>query len=150
MKNKAITADEAKQLMTGSMERKGWFFKLRLYYFCGLLNVNIEYAAEHKKNDAAIRVSKNAAAQYYPLMARFYENLGYYVRYDLSYERNLFVICWEPEKIPQDQKDMVWDYHTTIEEPKPVQPAKQTKKKESEILRCALRAKKTAGFGKKS
>ena len=129
MKNKAITADEAKQLMAGSMDRKGWFFKLRLYYLCGVLNANIEYAAEHKMNVVHITLNENAARQYFPLMAQFYENLGYYIRYDIGHGTNRFDVCWEPEKIPSHEKAMGWDYHTNTEEPKPVQPAKQTKRK---------------------
>lgn len=110
--NKSITAQEARELQSGSMKRKGYFFRMRLAFICGQLNSNIEMCAEYGNYSAHVRASKSTARKYYPLMAQIYEKLGYYVLYkDSQYSYNDFYVCWDPDKISDRVKGQ-YDYHT--------------------------------------
>lgn len=110
-KEKAITAQEAKELTDGSMKRKGLFFKLRLYFMCGLVNSQIENKAELGLTEARIENDETVARQYYPLMASFYENLGYYVRFDYTHTyNNKFVVCWDISELSGYEKYREYEY----------------------------------------
>ena len=91
-----MTADEARELVNGSMKYKGLFFKLKLSWMCGRINQEIEKRAE--KGGMEIEVTKNSAdaKQYYPIIAQLYEKQGYFVAYNSRYDSfNKMLISWE-------------------------------------------------------
>lgn len=91
-----MTADEARELVNGSMKHKGLFFKLKLSWMCGMINQEIEKRAE--KGGMEIEIDKNSAdaKQYYPIIAKLYEKQGYFVAYNSRYGNfNKLLISWE-------------------------------------------------------
>ena len=106
----AITADEARELMRGSMERKGIIFKIRLAWICGRLNQKIEHAAEMGEGHYFYETeNRNIAKMYFPLMAKFYEAEGYIVIYD-EYHKSLGIF-WDWDKLSGwKQRDFLQDY----------------------------------------
>ena len=116
-----MNAEEAKKLMNGSMSHKGVWFKTRLNWFCGRLNKSIENAAEHGKQYTTLQLHSRATAkQYFPVMAHFYEDLGFYVAF--SYRNNTFEVYWDLTNISDWKiKDLTcnscYDHHIKLEEP---------------------------------
>ena len=108
-----MKALEAMELTKGSAKKKGIFFKAKLTWYCGILNYKIENNAELGQSDAELgNVNKRNAKLYFPLMAQYYEDDGYFVCYQNSYNYyNKFKIFWDKNKIPKDLK-YTYDYHT--------------------------------------
>lgn len=77
-----MTAEEARELSHGSMKHKGFFFKLRLNWMCGIINKKIENAAELGKTYLNIWENTDTARKYFPLIAEMYSKLGYVVGYN--------------------------------------------------------------------
>jgi hypothetical protein len=93
-----MTASEAKELMQGSTNYKGKWFKTRLAWFCGRINKKIENAAEVGDHYTIFFVKlESTARKYFPLLAQFYEDLEYYVVF--SYKRKRFEIYWDLSKL---------------------------------------------------
>lgn len=93
-----MTAEEAKELSKGSMQRKGPFFKARLAWMCGRINQKIEKAAELGEYKIEIHAGKKFAKRYYPVICLLYEQRGFFVAYrttDSSRTWNEMVISWE-------------------------------------------------------
>ena len=115
-----MTAAEAKELMNGSMNYKGIWYRARLAWICGTINKKIEYYAEHGYNKTEIRKNKNFAEIYYPMLAKLYEKNGFLVCYDTYLEYyNSFYIIWDFSKIPDWWKEKYYNkfnYHTITEE----------------------------------
>lgn len=91
-----MTANEARELTKGSMDRKGLIFKARLAWTCGILNKKIEEAAELGKTEVTLHdISKRFAKQYFPILTQLYEDEGYFVCYtDSKSHSNIFVLSW--------------------------------------------------------
>jgi len=77
-----MTADEAKELMSGTLKHKGLIFKARLAWTSGIINKQIENAAESGKSEIRIFKSKEFSEKYYLLIAQFYNDLGFSVLYN--------------------------------------------------------------------
>lgn len=111
----AITADEARELMHGSMERKGLIFRAVLAWICGRINVAIENAAESGYGHICYEVIKGKTAiKYFPLIAQLYEKDKYVVMYCI-YRREMAII-WNWDQLSElnkrDYLKAFYDYHT--------------------------------------
>lgn len=138
----------AQELSDGSIKNKGLWFKIRLCWFCGILNKKIEREAEHTSYTAEITVeNESVAEQYFKVMARLYEKLGYIVYYNTEirlYERKpyKFVVCWDLKKhlksLPSYESEFYrdYDYYTDCSE---------TRKKEAEPIETAVCDKERSG-----
>lgn len=117
-----MTAEEARELMNGSMNYKGIWYKIRLNWFCGCINRRIERAAELNQKYIKFIVShEDTARQYFPVIARFYEELGYYVAF--SYHHGSLKIYWDLSDLSRYTIEELchgeyYDYHIKLEEPK--------------------------------
>lgn len=91
-----MTADEARKLTKGSMDHKGFIFKARLAWTCGLLNKKIEEAAELGETEVTMSgVGRKFARRYFSILAQTYEDEGYFVCYaDNTAISNAFTISW--------------------------------------------------------
>lgn len=101
-----MNAHEAMELTKGSIQRKGWLFKMKLAWLCGKLNHTIENEAELGQGRAELDdINQRTARLYFPLMAQFYEADDYYVCYQDQYSYyNEFVVIWDESKIPSTFK----------------------------------------------
>lgn len=108
-----MKALEAMELTKGSVKRKGILFKAKLAWYCGRLNYKIENSAELGQSDASLdKVNKRNAKLYFPLMAQYYEDDGYFVCYQNNYDYyNTFRVFWNKDKRPGDLR-YGYDYHT--------------------------------------
>ena len=98
-----MTADEAKTLMSGTMEKKGLLFRTRIAWVCGMLNKTIENAVERGKGEIRFYSSKNFSEKYYPLLAQIYNDLGYSVFYNVGHYNksdNEMLISWNLDSLP--------------------------------------------------
>lgn len=117
-----MTAAEAKELMKGSPEYKGLWFKCRMNWFCGIINKKIENDAELGNSLTSITVySDKTARRYFPLMAKYYEDLDFYVVY--SFSDNRFRVIWDLSNfseytLHQLKTDSYYDHHIKMEETK--------------------------------
>lgn len=111
-----MKAFEAMELTKGSIKRKGLIFKIKLAWLCGILNHKIENNAELGFSEAELeKIDKHNAKLYYPLMAKCYENDGYFVCYQNHYDYyNAFKVIWNKEKIPNILYN--YDYYTKEKE----------------------------------
>lgn len=91
-----MTANEARELTKGSMDRKGLIFKARLAWTCGILNKKIEEAAELGKTEVTVSgVRSKFARRYFSILAQTYEDEGYFVCYaNNTAISNTFTISW--------------------------------------------------------
>ena len=116
-----MNAKEARELMNGSMNYKGPWFKIRLNWLCGRINKQIENAAEQGDWGTIFRIHSRATAQkYFPLMAQFYESLDYDVAY--SYSDGEFEVYWDLSRLPewrihQLRTNSHYQHHIKWEEP---------------------------------
>ena len=109
-----MKAFEAMKLTKGSIKRKGLIFKIKLAWLCGILNNKIENNAELGFSEAELEnINKRNAKLYFPLMAKYYEDEGYFVCYKNSYEYyNTFKVIWNKKKIP----NTIYNYNYYTEE----------------------------------
>lgn len=96
-----ITAEEARELTAGSMKCKGYLYKIRLAWICGLVNKKIENAAESGENYVVLESSYNVSKKYFPIMSDIYEKLGY----TIGYSNWKFMISWNFEKLSSSEKE---------------------------------------------
>lgn len=99
-----MTAEEALELKNGSIKRKGAWFKLRLAWACGKLNKDIEYSAEHGDAYCEYTASRSFAKQYYPVMAKIYEDRHFFIAYTTKCLVNSFIVVWDFNSLTQHQK----------------------------------------------
>ena len=117
-----MTAAKAKELMNGSSEYKGLWFKCRMSWLCGIINKKIENDAELGNNSTSIIVySDKVARRYFPLMAKYYEDLDFYVVY--SFSDNRFRVIWDLSTyneytLNKLKTSSCYDHHIKMEETK--------------------------------
>ena len=115
-----MKAEDAKQL---SEQGHPPFMKLKLIWFCGLLDTRIKRAAKYGKYKAMIsNINRADAKAIFPTMKKYYENDGYIVAYSTRWTYfNDFIVIWNYNKLDGDEKfeyikSYHYDYHTTVEE----------------------------------
>ena len=116
-----MTAEEARELMDGSMKYKSIAFKLYLNWICGRINKKIEKAAELGNPQVIIKFNLYKIAKYYfPIITQLYEKQGYHVVY--TFYRQEMRIIWDLSSISQHEiKEMTgvysnfYDHHITLE-----------------------------------
>lgn len=121
-----MTAEEACELQQGSMNCKGFIFKTRLAWTCGIINKLIENEAERGKVETYINRNKSFANKYYPILAKLYEKQGFFIAYEnRNTQRNTFRIVWNFDALQDYKKEQYinpqpwekhYDYHTKINE----------------------------------
>ena len=82
-----ITADDARNILNDSMnlEHKSIWFKIRLWWICGVLNRQIQHAASTGETSVILydyRQSLTFQIQYFPFIKKFYNQLGFYVGFN--------------------------------------------------------------------
>lgn len=103
-----MNADEARSLMKGSMKHKGFFFKIFLAWKCGIINKQIENAAEHGKNYVTIKASDPNLL--FPIIAKLYEEKGFLISYDIL---KLYIIWGYDQLTPYEQEHLAYNFYFT-------------------------------------
>ena len=96
-----LTAEEARELTAGSMKCKGYLYKIRLAWICGLVNKKIENAAENGENYVILEFSYNVSKKYFPIMSEIYGKLGY----TIGYNNWKFMISWNFQELSSNEKN---------------------------------------------
>lgn len=99
-----ITAEDARNVLNDSMnlEHKSIWFKIRLWWTCGVLNRKIQHAASMGETSVTLydySQSSTFKSQYYQIIKKLYNQLGFYVGYDEPWQIYP-VISW---KYPIDE-----------------------------------------------
>lgn len=102
-----ITAENARGLLNDStnLEHKSIWFKIRLWWTCGVLNRQIQHAASTGETSVTLydyRQSLTFQSQYFPFIKKFYNQLGFYVGFNDPW-KTYPVISWE-HPIDEDGK----------------------------------------------
>ena len=104
-----ITAEDARNILNDSMnlEHRSIWFKIRLWWTCGVLNRQIQHAASTGETYVTLcdyDQSSTFKRHYYPIIKKFYNHLGFYVGFDGPW--SIYpVISWEHE-IDEDGKQI--------------------------------------------
>lgn len=110
-----MKASEAITLTQNAYKSKDLISKIRLAWYCGILNSKIKHNAKAGAIEARIQnVSRDKALRYFPFMAECYENEGYFVLYQNDYSAcNDFKVVWDLDKYLKMEK-CIYDYHTKV------------------------------------
>lgn len=105
-----MKASEAMTLTKNAYKGKDLISKIRLAWYCGILNSKISRNAKTGATEARIQnVTRENALRYFPFMAECYESEGYFVLYQNEYNAcNDFIIVWDREKYLKMEK---YDYN---------------------------------------
>ena len=115
-----MTADDAREIMTGSMQNKFVFYKAKLTFICGMLNKYIDSSARLGDSCAGIKSKGNVLAKkYYPLMAKLYEDRGFVVAYNIASrddEYSFFNVYWSMNNLDRADLDTInrCTYHSCM------------------------------------
>ena len=110
-----MNALEAMVLTKHAYEGKDLISKIKLAWYCGLLNSRIKRNAKAGATETRLEnVSRENALRYFPFMAECYESEGYFVLYQNDYRYcNDFVVIWDKEKYLK-VGTYTYDYHTKV------------------------------------
>lgn len=115
-----MTADDAREIMTGSMQNKFVFYKAKLTFICGMLNKYIDSSARIGDSSAGIKSKGDVLAKkYYPLMAKLYEDRGFVVAYNIASregEYSFFNVYWSVKNLDRADLDTInrCTYHSCV------------------------------------
>ncbi len=110
-----MKASEAMTLTKHAYEGKDLISKIKLAWYCGVLNSRIKRNAKTGSTEARIQnVSRENALRYFPFMAECYESEGYFVLYQNDYNAcNDFKVVWDLDKYLKMEK-CIYNYHTKV------------------------------------
>ena len=110
-----MKASEAMTLTKKAYEGKDLISKIKLAWYCGLLNSRIKRNAKAGATETRLEnVSRENALRYFPFMAECYESEGYFVLYQNDYASfNDFKVVWDLDKYLKMDK-YAYDYHTKV------------------------------------
>lgn len=110
-----MKASEAMTLTKHAYEGKDLISKIKLAWYCGLLNSRIKSSAKAGSIEAQLdNINRENAKRYFKFMAECYENDGYFVLYQDEYSSfNKFKIVWDKDEYLKMDK-YIYDYHTKV------------------------------------
>ena len=126
-----LTKDEARELVKGSLEHKGPWFKFRLCMLYALIDKKVENAAESGKAFLVYDMDDIPAKKYFQVMRMYYENLGFFVAYRTGNNRSKFVVSWDYDRFSEsDKREIRFGYqYRTFDDPDVRVPEEEHKKK---------------------
>lgn len=91
-----LTAKEALELSKGNLEHRGFLFKLKLIYLCGLIDQDIRKAANFGETEIAMdKLNSQNYKRYMPSIWSIYEDMGYNLYRTYGSSTTVF-INWDP------------------------------------------------------
>ena len=115
-----MTAEEARIIMSGSMQNKFVFYKSRLTFECGLINKAIDREARVGGWHVILGSTRAFAKKYFAHMAKLYEDKGFIVAYSLNLDSKVdspeFHVYWDIAKMSREDMDrfLNTEYQTCV------------------------------------